>query len=198
MIDFLKGKVTPKDWLAVVVILGVVAAIVLGFYLVVYKQKADELIAVRSEEERRKVELANAQEIASKIDDLKVEVQKIQVLVDDFEQRLPSSTELRQIISKFEDLAQESELQVELSPGNRLRDQRKETWPYQVTAYGNFHQIASFVNRLERYERYLMISDLKIEEEEAGVSKATFTLSTYVFLEQVSPSPAAAAAEAGA
>jgi Tfp pilus assembly protein PilO len=61
-------------------------------------------------------------------------------------------------------------------------DSSKETIPYKVTARGTFHQIVSFINRLERDDRYLAISDLDIKEEQAGVSEATFTLSTFRFL----------------
>ncbi len=69
-----------------------------------------------------------------------------------------------------------------LKPEAPQRDETKETIPYSVDTFGNFHQTASFINRLERFERYLKISDLKIEEEDAGVSKASFTLSTFRFL----------------
>jgi Tfp pilus assembly protein PilO len=53
-----------------------------------------------------------------------------------------------------------------------------------VRAFGDFHQIVGFINRIERYERYLKISDLIINEQKQGVSEAQFKLSTYRFLQK--------------
>jgi Tfp pilus assembly protein PilO len=74
-------------------------------------------------------------------------------------------------------------LRVELSQMPRVTDERKETIPYSVTARGNFHQIIQFINRLERFQRYLKVSDLNIGKEDEGVAQASFTLSTYRFIQ---------------
>ncbi|MCP4642116.1 MAG: type 4a pilus biogenesis protein PilO, partial [bacterium] len=59
---------------------------------------------------------------------------------------------------------------------------RKETLPYKIIVHGDYHQIAGFINRLERFERYLKVSKLNIEAAKDGVSKASFELSTFRFL----------------
>ena len=59
-----------------------------------------------------------------------------------------------------------------------------EVIPYKAITDGQFHQIVSFINMLERDERYLKISDLDIDEEIEGISKATFVLSTFRFLNE--------------
>ena len=82
---------------------------------------------------------------------------------------------------------------VELKNLPRIPSARRETIPYFVTAKGNFHQIVSFINKLERFQRYLKISDLKIGKEEDGVADATFTLSTFRFIQPTEPETAKAA-----
>ena len=72
---------------------------------------------------------------------------------------------------------------IQLEPLDKTEDSRKLTIRYKVTASGSFHDIMTFVNQLERDDRYLKISDLDIGPEELFVSKATFTLSTYRFIQ---------------
>jgi len=195
MMEFFRGKVTPKDWAAVAVILGVAAVIAALYIFVFHNKQLEQLAEIRGKDQAMQQQLRKAREISDKIGQLNDEVKKTQLLVKEFESRLPNRSDIRQLISKFEDLANQSELQVELVPGERIIDPSKETIPYKVTAFGNFHQIAGFINRLERYKRYLKVSNLKIEHQDLGVSKASFTLSTYVFREET---PTKAKASAGA
>ncbi|HQK75497.1 MAG TPA: type 4a pilus biogenesis protein PilO, partial [Candidatus Hydrogenedentes bacterium] len=59
----------------------------------------------------------------------------------------------------------------------------KLTIPYRIVVRGSFHDIAEFINRLERFKRYLKVSELQVGPEKDGVSEAEFTLSTYTFVE---------------
>ncbi len=180
--EALKGKVTPKDWMAVGAVLGVVAAILALYILFVHSgQRAKlELITADINAIQRDLQEAHAKE--KNIAALREETAKIQVLVSDFEKRLPSQREIPDLVRQFEQMANDVGLSHALKPETPIRDERKETIPYSITTNGTFHQTASFINRLERFERYLKVSDLKLEEEKENVSKATFTLSTYRFL----------------
>ncbi|NUM52177.1 MAG: type 4a pilus biogenesis protein PilO [Candidatus Hydrogenedentes bacterium] len=180
--EALKGKVTPKDWMAVGAVLAVVAAILaLYIFFVSVKQNA-KLEALTADIAAIRRDLQEAQQKEKNIAKLREETEKIQNLVSDFEKRLPSQREIPTLVRQFESMANEVGLSHALKPEAPIRDERKETIPYSITTYGTFHQTASFVNRLERFERYLKVSNLKMEEEKDGVSKATFTLSTYRFL----------------
>ena len=55
---------------------------------------------------------------------------------------------------------------------------------YKDISVGQFLQIVAFIYMIERYEMYLKISDLDVEEEVEGISKATFVLSTFRFLNE--------------
>lgn len=182
MLDILKGTVTPKDWMAVGVMLGIMAAIVAVYVFFVHKRQTEALEAVRSQMTSVQRDLDEANRRALEIDDLREETQKINQLVLDFNKRLPTEREIPDLVRQFESMANDVGLSHSLKPEVSLQDETKETIPYSVSTFGNFHQTASFINRLERFERYLKISDLKIEEEDAGVSKASFTLSTFRFL----------------
>lgn len=182
MMDFLKGKVTPKDWAINAGVLAVTAAIVVAFYATFHTGQRSKLAVVLADDKQVSADLAEAKRINSEIDGLREETAKIEKLVSDFEQRLPSHREIPTLIREFETMAAEENIEVELSPMARSQDDRKETIPYKIVAHGSFHQVASFINRLERFKRYLKVSDLSIGPAEEGVTTARFTLNTYRFI----------------
>jgi type IV pilus assembly protein PilO len=182
MMDFLKGTVTPKDWAATAGILSVTAGIVVAFFFLVHQGQRKEIALIKADDQQVFSDLSEARRINSEIDQLRVETAKIEKLVSDFEERLPSTREISTLLKEFENMAAEEAIDVELSPLARSQDSHKETIPYSIVARGSFHQVASFVNRLERFKRYLKISDLEIGPADEGVTEARFTLNTYRFL----------------
>lgn len=180
--EALKGKITPKDWMAVGAVLGVVAAVLALYIFFVHNAQITKLDLLTADITAIRRDLQEAYAKEKNIAALREETEKIQSLVTDFEKRLPSQREIPNLVRQFEQMANDVGLSHALKPETPIRDDRKETIPYSITTYGTFHQTASFINRLERFERYLKVSNLKIEEEKDGVSKATFTLSTYRFL----------------
>ena len=108
-------------------------------------------------------------------------------LVEQFEDRLPARGEIPTLLDQFEALARDVDVNVQLDTLPRTTDERKVTIPYNIHARGTFHQIANFINRLERFQRYLKVSDLNIGPEIAGICEASFTLSTFRFIEPKEP-----------
>ena len=180
--EALKGTVTPKDWMVVGAVLGVVAAILALYIFFVHSGQRAKLELLTTDINAIQRDLQEAYTKEKNISVLREETAKIQVLVSDFEKRLPSQREIPDLVRQFEQMANDVGLSHALKPETPIRDERKETIPYSITTNGTFHQTASFINRLERFERYLKVSNLKLEEEKENVSKATFTLSTYRFL----------------
>ncbi|MDK1020273.1 MAG: type 4a pilus biogenesis protein PilO [Candidatus Hydrogenedentes bacterium] len=183
MIDFLKGTVTPRDWAAVAGILGATAAMIIAFYILMHLSQKSELVQVQTDDKQVYGDLLQARRINSGIDALREETKRTEKLVSEFEERLPSRREIPTLLKEFEAMAAQEDIDVELSPLSRSKDTRKETIPYSIVARGTYHQVASFINRLERFKRYLKISDLNIGRSVQGVTTARFTLNTYRFLQ---------------
>ncbi len=184
MIEFLKGTVTPKDWAATAGILAVTAGIIVAFYSLVHIAQRHELAQVKADDRQIYEDLTQARRYNNEIEALREETARIEKLVSDFEERLPTRREIPTLLKEFENMAAEDDIDVELSPLARSKDTRKETIPYSIVARGNYHQVASFINRLERFKRYLKISDLRVGPNEDGVTTARFTLNTYRFLQE--------------
>ncbi len=183
-----RTTVTPKDWLASAFLLCLTGLLAAVFVFVIHGSQKNTLLAIEQEDKQVVADLMEAELKRSTIEKLRQEMQKTTELVSEFDKRLPSTREIATLVTRFEEMANELALRVSVTPLPVVRDERKETIPYNIKAYGDFHQIAGFINRLERFERYLKISDLRIREEKSGVSEAEFTLSTYRFIE-TTPSP---------
>ncbi len=185
MIDMLKGTVTSKDWMFVGVVLGLTLVVCAVFFFFVYQPELERLDTTKSQLNQARQERSRAQELAANIHTLRAETAQITKLVTEFEERLPSEREIAILLTQFEDIAGDvGGLDLEMRPQTPRTEGTKLTIPYRIVVRGNYHRIAEFVNRLERFRRYLKVSDLRIERQRDGVTEAEFTLSTYTFVEQ--------------
>ena len=196
MIEFFRGKVTPPDMIFAGVVIAIAATIGAAYYFLLHTRLQTEQTSMQQSLQKVQADLKKAREYQANIDSLREEANKWEELVTTFEKRLPDEREIPQLLRKFEQLGYDSGLRVELSQLRSTTDTKKETIPYQVKAFGNFHQILEFINQLERHDRYLKISEIDIAEEEAGVSEASFVLSTFRFIKQTPPADAAPAGAA--
>jgi len=182
MLDFFKGTVTTTDWAIVGGIVTLTVLLCVGFYFMIYTKQLEEVARIETENAQVMEELNAALVTAKNIDDLREKASKMRTLVKKFETRLPEQREINTLLTQFEKEARDVGLRVELGMLPRIKsDQRKETIPYSVSTKGSFDDIVTFINRLERYQRYLKVSDLKIGPQQDRISTATFILSTYRF-----------------
>jgi Tfp pilus assembly protein PilO len=189
MMDFLKGKVLPIDWAINGAVVALTAAVGVAFAFGVVFSGGTKIEETRAKIAKVLDQVKQAKDIYGDHTRRQKQKDDMQKLVDEFKVRLPPEQEIPSLLQTFEGFGADIGLRVNLASLPRISDQRKETIPYQVKAVGNFHQIVLFINRLERYQRYFKVSDLKIGPQQMGVSEAQFTLSTYRFIE--SPGPVA-------
>lgn len=192
MKEFLRGTVTPRDWMNVGVIVTIAAIIGAVFLLIVHAGQTETLAKLATEDDQVVKDLENAHKIKDNIETLRKERRDMEAVVSEFEDRLPQERDVPRLLEDFEGIAKDVGVEVNLKSLPRQEDSSKERIPFTITARGDFHQITDFINKLEKYKRYLKISELKIGKEEAGVSEATFTLSTFRFIENLTK-PAAPA-----
>jgi len=194
MLEFFKGTVTPQDLGYAGAIVSVAALIFVGFYFALYRPQLTEIESAQAGLDKLNAELRlmrNLEKVAEE-KNLKAKSELMNKYVAQFEQRLPDEAEIQQLLANFDKLAPEIGLNYYPVSLQRRIDQSKVTIPYRVTCIGNFHEIGLFINEIESDDRYLKVSNLRVGEQEAGVSTATFTLSTYKFIKQDEPKAEAA------
>lgn len=182
MIDILRGTPQPQDWMALGGILTAAAVVGAAFYFLVYQGQLQEVDRIEIEDGAVVANLEKARQIERDIEKLKEETENIEILVRDFERRLPSKRELTRLQGKIEGFASQEEVKLRIRPRNAILDANKETIPYEIRAVGAYHKVASFINQLERYERYLKVSELSLSEND-GETSVDFMLHTFIFIE---------------
>lgn len=188
--EFFKGTITPMDWAinAGVVALAALLCVIFAFAVMMPGQK--KMSALQAEIGKAREDLKVAKDNFDNFEKLESESTDMRNLVGDFEKRLPKKEEIPALSKMFEDFGSDIGLVPNVATKEPKSDKRKAIIPYEVSAEGSFHQIVAFINRLDTYERYFKISDLKIEEQVAGVSSAKFLLSTYMIEDAPPEEPA--------
>ena len=187
MMDLIKGTVTPKDWAAFAIVLGVAGVIAAGFILVVHSGQKEKLVRIKANNAIVTADLANAQKIASEIDELRAKAANIEKLVEEFKERLPLEREIPALVREFESIADEAEVaeaKIEQRPSETDSAIKVERIPYNIQATGKFHNVVTFINRLEAHKRYFKISSLDIQPSKGDKREITaqFTLDTFRFI----------------
>ncbi len=182
--EFISGTPTREDWIAFGVILGVGVLALAGFIFGFQPRQARSVEAYLAENEAVKNVLEEAIGKKDRFAEFEAETNEIKGLVSEFEERLPSRSEIGSLMQEFEGMAAMESVKIEMSSLTRIPDRFKETIPYSIVARGDFHQLVSFINRLELFRRFLKITDLKLETQAEGGAVARFTLNTYRFIER--------------
>ena len=188
-----KGAVTKQDLIICGIISAVAVLIGVGYYFGLRRSWQDQITQLQATITTKNQELTIARQKAKLEDELLKEVAEVKAVVDLFEDRLPLERELAQLAVDFEEAAIETQLAVEKI--SALPDIKSSTLiqiPYSVAVSGNYHQIARFINQLERDDRFFKITDLYIQEQEDGASPASFTVTTYQFVKAEEGAPAGA------
>ena len=90
MIDFLKGTVTPKDWMMNGAFLAFTVVLCALFYLVIFQNQQSSLNNTRTQIAQQQKNLQEAQKKADNIEAIRQETAQVEKLVADFEERLPT------------------------------------------------------------------------------------------------------------
>ncbi len=186
MFDIFRGTVTTRDWLFCGGILALAVGLVAAFYFLVYTAQENKVVALSKETVALEKELQLARAYKASYQQNKEMADSIQQIVDTFEKRLPAKREIIDILRSFEEKGnQVFNAKPELVPLPPVPSDRKEIIPARVKAVGDFNQILTFINLLERDTRYFSVSDFDIKADNSGqgLSEATMTLNTFRFLE---------------
>jgi Tfp pilus assembly protein PilO len=195
MIEFFRGTVTAKDWIFVAAVLAITAVLGVLFYFLLLTPQQAVLAEKQTELTGKKRQLQTAQANERNIGELRELAKYADRLAAQLATRLPNEQEFLGFMTKLEEISRRHDLNLTFEPGNSRSDSAKglQTWPYEVEAAGDTHKILRFINDLEIYDRYVRVDDLDIQYKEAGVTEATFVVSTFRFLE-AEPAPTASQA----
>lgn len=140
------------------IVLGIVAAMVVGMTVAVYMPQGRKLDQIQGQIATRQVQIeAESQKIAA-VPDLIRQVQAMKVRYKDFDRKMPRSQELHEFLMQISG----SLGQKDFSTAATTRQEHFSTLPIIMKFRGNFLTLAEFLNRVENLERLSCIQKLVV------------------------------------
>lgn len=170
------------------VVLGAVILVV--FFFGFFKPKYAEL--KKTKEDRLKVE-QEVQNLKAKkrvLDKIEAEIKVLSATLKELEAIIPQKRETSDILGQIQRLATNSQLSIEkfINKGETAKEYFYE-WQISIEITGNYHNLATFFDRLSRFSRLFTIENFSIKsissQTEASTISATWTTKTYIFREEV-------------
>ena len=159
-----------------------VALLIVGF---VYMPQKEEIGRLDTEIAATNEELTVAKETAAKKEELEKKLEEIDRRVARFEAKLPDRKTIPKLYREFQHAARDANVVVKLIKKlDEIKTPPRVAIPYDFEVSGSYHELATFINKLEMGERFVKISDIHIQEQERGTSDAAFRLTTYLFVQE--------------
>ncbi len=187
------GK-TKKEALAFIII-GVILFIFLYFQIFL-KSAISELFVLNPEIRKLKTDIKSTKSDLDHEETLKKRLKDMEGRVDVYEKKLPVEQEIPLLLEDLSRMAKDSYVKIlGITPVSiNIRGKRKETKkskvyreiPIMIRAKSGYHELATFINKLEEADRFMELSDLKIKSNKADFRRhdIELTVSTYVLLKQ--------------
>jgi Tfp pilus assembly protein PilO len=140
--------------------------------------------------ERENVQIAAAQtklsetrDIAAKKEGLLSDLQEVRQRIASFEGRLPTEKEVPKLLNQFQKIAEDCGVRYRSITAEPIEE--KDLFvriPFKVEIEGAYPQIGEFLRSLEFGDRFIKVDRINIGPEEDSRNEASFTISTYMFV----------------
>lgn len=146
--------------------LGILAAMVIGFMAVVYIPQRLRLEEIRGKIATEKNQLASDGQKAAVIPEMLRQVQDLKKVYKNFDRRLPKRQELGGFLREISGHMAEEQLSDQLiEPGNPTPEDLFHTLPIIMRFKGSYLSLGSFLKQLETMERLTRVQKLIIDSE---------------------------------
>jgi Tfp pilus assembly protein PilO len=160
--------------------------IFVALYFFYFKPQDATIKNIRTQRIRVEQQLVNLRLKKAQLDNLKAELARMAVELEKLELVIPRSQEISNILSRVQQLAYDTRLVVVRFIPQALED--KEFYaekPINIETTGNYHNLASFFDRLSKFSRLFTVSEFTItalnRQSDASTITANSVAKTYVF-----------------
>ncbi|MEE9500213.1 MAG: type 4a pilus biogenesis protein PilO [Candidatus Omnitrophota bacterium] len=168
-----------------------VLLILVGYFCLFLRPAMTKLAGIIPEIRENKVAIKSVQTDLLYEDKLNKRLKLLQEKLAGYEKRLSREKELPVLLENLSRMAKESQVRIlGITPyGTRLKAQKgtgEEKSVYQevpiaITAQSGYHELGSFINRLENDQRYMQISHMKIKPGHADKDQHEIDFVVYAY-----------------
>lgn len=148
----------------VMAIVGLLAVVFGGYWYFVYAGRRAETIAVTAKIKDLRTQRESKQKLVANIGELQQTVRDLGAQLKEAEAQLPDSKEIPDLLSNISSAGRDSGLEV-ISFRQR-QEQLKDFYaevPVDVTVRGNYHEVATFFDRVGKLDRIVNVADIVMQ-----------------------------------
>jgi len=198
----LKNPGTQKLILSVVLGIAILAMFFFTHFLPFgYQPQREALNVLKTEYDKKSTELARARATVSDLPRFEAEYERLHERWIQAAELLPTDRQIPVLLRRITLSAQQTGVEFVVFRPNPARTAQYYTeLPMQLSVFGGYHQIGSFVAELSNMRRIITIGNLNLKayprmEETGATVAADFTASAYSLNSSSAPAPVAAAKE---
>lgn len=148
----------------VMAVVGLLAVVFGGYWYFVYAGRRAETIAVTAKIKDLRTQRESKQKLVANIGELQQTVRDLGAQLKEAEAQLPDSKEIPDLLSNISSAGRDSGLEV-ISFRQR-QEQLKDFYaevPVDVTVRGNYHEVATFFDRVGKLDRIVNVADIVMQ-----------------------------------
>ncbi len=158
--------------------------VVAGYWYFVYSGRSAERTQLLAKIENLREQRATKQKQVANLDETRAQVRELQAEVRRAEVQLPSQKEIPDLLSAISSAGRESGLEIMLfkQKPERFQDFYAEV-PVDVVVRGNYHQVATFFDRVGQLDRIVNVSEISMKDpkSESGTMVVNTSCSAVTF-----------------
>jgi type IV pilus assembly protein PilO len=172
------------------------AAIIFGLaYFLYFKPQQAEYARIKAERLQVENEVLQLQEKKKQLDKIEAEIAALTGQLQELQKIIPQKEEIDVILRMIQQMALDSRLDIiRFTPRGEVNRDFYAERPIPIEVTGNYHNLASFFDRLSKFERLFNIENFAIRalpnQTDDLTIAANFTAKTYIFLEEKANPPA--------
>ncbi len=179
---FQNRVITKTDWIIIGLSAFVLVIALFGGLLIV-GMMSGSIDNVNNKIADAQTKLSETRDIAAKKEGLLNDLQEVRQRIASFEGRLPTEKEVPKLLNQFQRIAENSGVRYRSITAEPIEE--KDLFvriPFKVEIEGAYPQIGEFLRSLEFGDRFIKVDRIDIGPEENSRNEASFTISTYMFV----------------
>ena len=160
--------------IAVFVVVALAALLVFHLYWVVPGREA---LALRETElNQRRIEVAQAQQTAGRLPEVRAEVAAVEAQLGELSASLPDERDAGALLRRLQTLATQANLSIRsFTPQAASVEELYAEWPSRLELVGTYHNLGMFFDRISKFAQIINVSDVTIRAIDPPRATATVT-----------------------
>lgn len=174
------------SWYGYIVLAIIIFGLAFFFY---FKPQNAEFKRIRADRLKVEDEVVRLQEKKKQLDKIEAELATLTETLKELEVIIPLKKEIDVILRRIQQMAFDSRLDIiRFAPRGEINREFYSEWPIPIEIRGNYHNLASFFDRLSKFARLFNIENFSMKavtnQTEDMTISSNFTAKTYMFLEE--------------